>query len=107
MKTASDALKDYILNGRPDSEYTEIFLRISPPYYAIQDASSIGDMFRRYQKKAGITRRLLMEKGFMVCADDWQKNCWYQVLRQHLSHRSLDTMIYIQSVSIFRLILQI
>ena len=34
VKTASDALEDYILNGRPDSEYTEIFLGISP--YAIQ-----------------------------------------------------------------------
>ena len=64
VKTAADALEDYILNGRPDSEYTEIFLRISPPYYAIQDASSIGDMFRRYQKKAGITRQALDGKGF-------------------------------------------
>ena len=26
VKTAADALEDYILNGRPDSEYTEIFL---------------------------------------------------------------------------------
>jgi len=64
VKTAADALEDYILNGRPNSEYKEIFLRISPPHYAIQDASSIGDMFRRYQKKAGITRQALDGKGF-------------------------------------------
>lgn len=64
VKQAADALEDYILNGRPVSEYTEIFLRISPPYYAIQDASSVGDMFRRYQKKAGITRQPLDGKGF-------------------------------------------
>ena len=58
------ALQDYILNGRPSSKDSEIFLRVAPPFYAIADASSIGDMFKRYQRRAGITRQALDGKGF-------------------------------------------
>lgn len=64
VKVAAEAMEDYILNGRPDTEYKEVFLRISPPHYAIQDAASIGDMFKRYQRRAGITRQALDGKGF-------------------------------------------
>lgn len=64
VKVAADALEDYILNGRPDTEYKEVFLRVRPPYSAIQDAASIGDMFKRYQRRAGITRQVLDGKGF-------------------------------------------
>lgn len=64
VKVAAEALEDYILNGRPVSEVNEIFLRIMPPYYAIQDASCIGDMFKRYQRRAGVSRQALDGKGF-------------------------------------------
>lgn len=64
VRTAAEALEDYILNGRPDTECREVFLRTSPPYYAIQDAASIGDMFKRYQRRAGISRQALDGKGF-------------------------------------------
>lgn len=64
VKAASDALEDYILNGRPNSECREVFLRVAPPFSAIHDAVCIGDMFKRYQKRAGITRQALDGKGF-------------------------------------------
>ena len=35
-----------------------------PPFIGIVDASCIGDMFKRYQRKAGINRQALDGKGF-------------------------------------------
>lgn len=64
VRETAEALQDYILNGRPHSEYDELFLRALPPYYPISDASSIGDMFKRYQRKAGISRQALDGKGY-------------------------------------------
>ena len=57
-------VQDYILNARPASNCKEVFLREATPKIAIADAASIGDMFRRYQKKAGIARQALDGKGF-------------------------------------------
>lgn len=53
---AANALADYIKNGRLDSQSNLIFLRTQPPCYPISDSSSIGFMFRSYEKKAGIVR---------------------------------------------------
>ena len=58
------ALKDYILNARPDTDCSEVFLRYQPPHVAIMDATTIGDMFQIYQKKAGIVRQPFDGKGF-------------------------------------------
>lgn len=58
------AVQDYILNARPASENAELFLRVNPPCYAIMDAAAIGDMFKRYERKAGIERQALDGKGF-------------------------------------------
>ena len=58
------ALKDYILNVRPASDCKEVFLRASAPCIALMDAVSIGDMFQKYQKKAGIIRQPFDGKGF-------------------------------------------
>lgn len=41
-----------------------MFLRALPPYYPISDVSSIGDMFKRYQRKAGLSRQALDGKGY-------------------------------------------
>ncbi len=61
---AGAALKDYILNARPDADCPEVFLRYQPPHVAIMDATTIGDMFQNYQKKAGIVRQPFDGKGF-------------------------------------------
>lgn len=64
IPSAAAAVSDYILNARPKSDYSEVFLRLAPPFYAIMDTSSIGDMFKRYQEKAGLTRQPFDGKGF-------------------------------------------
>lgn len=61
---AGTALMDYILHARPSTDYPEVFLRLSPPHSSIMDASTIGDMFQTYQRKAGIVRQPFDGKGF-------------------------------------------
>ncbi len=58
------ALKDYILNARPVSDCQEVFLSLRPPHAAMMDAVAVGDMFSKYQKKAGIVRQPFDGKGF-------------------------------------------
>lgn len=64
MPQAGEALRDYILNGRPqcDSEY--IFLTIKYPIRKFSDDTTFGYMFGKYQKMAGIERRAFDGKGF-------------------------------------------
>jgi site-specific recombinase XerD len=52
--SARDALADYILNGRPQTESRRIFLRNTVPYAPLQDGVSISRIFRKYLKLAGI-----------------------------------------------------
>lgn len=61
---AGIALKDYILNVRPITNLPEVFLSLKPPHAAIMDTVAIGDMFSKYQKKAGIVRQPFDGKGF-------------------------------------------
>lgn len=58
------ALQDYILTARPASDCPEVFLSVMPPTRALMDAVTVGDMFMRYQKKAGIRRVPFDGKGF-------------------------------------------
>lgn len=60
----SSALKDYILNGRRQTECEFIFLKLSPPYGKISDAVALGCMFRSYQKVAGMECSAFDGKGF-------------------------------------------
>ena len=49
-----EALKDYILNGRPDFDDPHVFLRHQPPIGPIKSSSSFGGAYTRYMKMAGI-----------------------------------------------------
>lgn len=64
LNEAAEAVKDYILNARPESDDNTLFLRISAPHKPISNAVSVGEMFKRYQKKAGLKRQTLDGKGF-------------------------------------------
>lgn len=64
VKETGEALQDYILNARPQSECQEVFLRTAAPRTALKDPVSIGCMFRQYQNKAGICRHAFDGKGF-------------------------------------------
>lgn len=47
VSETAEAVQDEILNGRPASDYSKLFLRHSAPAYALCSASAIGDMFKR------------------------------------------------------------
>lgn len=64
LSDVGTALQDYILNARPESDSKEVFLRASAPCVAMMDAVSVGDMFQKYQKQAGIVRQPFDGKGF-------------------------------------------
>ncbi|MDD3253047.1 MAG: site-specific integrase [Lachnospiraceae bacterium] len=63
-KDVGEALQDYILNGRPNCDYQEIFLRIRPPFRPFKDAVCIGDQYDVYCYRAGIKRVPFDGKGF-------------------------------------------
>lgn len=59
-----EAIKDYIIHGRPNSESEYVFLRTKAPYQNLSNGVSIADIFNDYQKKAGIIRKPFDGKGF-------------------------------------------
>ena len=64
LEETGAAIQDYILNARPKTGCTEVFLRCVPPKIAIQDAVCIGCMFKDYERRAGIERHPFDGKGF-------------------------------------------
>ncbi len=51
-----NAIADYILEGRPESDSTYVFLRTIIPYNRLSETKAIGSILEKYRKKAGITR---------------------------------------------------
>lgn len=64
LPETGEAIKDYILNERPDSDCQEVFLREKAPFQAMFDGVAIGYIFDQYAKKAGIERHAFDGKGF-------------------------------------------
>jgi len=54
QKGVGSALADYILNGRPESKSSRVFLRSVAPY---QGLTSVQDILRRWIKLAGVERK--------------------------------------------------
>jgi integrase/recombinase XerD len=50
----AEAMKDYILNGRPKSDVQNVFLRHSTPVGPLKSGSIAGQIFSFYKKKAGL-----------------------------------------------------
>lgn len=55
INTGND-LAEYILYARPQSDSEFVFLRTIAPYRKLSDVGSMGDILKKYQRKAGITR---------------------------------------------------
>ncbi len=53
---AGEAIKNYILNGRPKSEFNNVFLRAHAPYTPLKSTSSLDAILERYKRAAGISR---------------------------------------------------
>lgn len=54
-KVVLNAIADYILNGRPETTSRNVFVRHCAPYSGYHDGVSIACIFRKYQKKAGLS----------------------------------------------------
>ncbi len=63
-RDVGEAIQDYILNGRQDTESDAVFLRIHAPFQAFADGVAIGNMYDYYRKKAGLPRNAFDCKGF-------------------------------------------
>jgi len=50
----SEALRDYLLNARPNVEERHVFLRLKAPYTPISSAVTIGEIYEDCCKKAGL-----------------------------------------------------
>lgn len=63
-KDVGEAIQDYVLNGRQESESDALFLRHHAPFQAFADAASLGYMYNYYRKRAGLARDAYDGKGF-------------------------------------------
>ena len=95
-----EALKDYILNGRPQSADTSIFLRIQPPHKALF-ASSVDMEHALYRQGAGLKRmgfhslRRALGKSLVtagVAAEDVAQVFGSKDVRSITPHISLDAV---------------
>lgn len=64
IKDVGVALKDYILNGRPESEAETIFIRDRAPFQGFASGFTIGNIYDYYCKRAGVERSAFDGKGF-------------------------------------------
>ncbi len=55
-KDAVSAIADYILNGRPSTELTNVFLTEVMPYRKLNDKSSVANVLNKYVKLSGIDK---------------------------------------------------
>lgn len=53
-KDVGEALADYILNGRPQSDCEYVFLRLSSPYNRLKSAVTAGEIYEACCKAAGL-----------------------------------------------------
>lgn len=96
LPEAGESIKDYILNGRPDSDAPEIFLREKAPFVPMASGVGIGYMFDCYCKKAGIDRKPFDGKGFHGLRRRLARNMLVSgtpvtTIAQVLGHQNLDT----------------
>ena len=64
MQAVGEAIKDYILYGRPETDSAYLFIRITSPHVKLTNGIAIMHLFNDYQKKAGIARTPHDGKGF-------------------------------------------
>lgn len=59
-----EAMKDYILNGRPSSDCPNVFLRCQAPYTALKGTSSLDAVIEKYKKQVNISKTPWDGKAF-------------------------------------------
>lgn len=96
LPDVGEALKEYILNGRPDSRSEFIFLRALHPYLPFNRTMALSHLWSGYQKKAGIERYAHDGKGFHALRRTLGRELTLAEIpimttAQILGHRSVDS----------------
>lgn len=86
LTDVGNAIADYILNGRPDSQQPYVFLRTQAPYKKLAGHSNCFAISRKIMKEAGIRQGIDDRKGF---------HC----LRHYLASRLLSEEIPLPIIS--------
>ncbi len=96
LTDVGEALKEHILNGRPDSHSEFIFLRALHPYLPFNRTMALSHLWSGYQKKAGIECYAHDGKGFHALRPTLGKELTLAEIpimttAQILDHQSLDS----------------
>lgn len=59
-----EAMKDYILNGRPSSDCPNVFLRCQAPYTALKSTASLDAVIEKHKKQVNISKTSWDGKAF-------------------------------------------
>jgi integrase len=94
---AALAVSDYILNGRPKSGSSYVFLTEAKPYHKLNDKSSVANILNKYVKQAGIEKSPHDGKSFHafrrsmgIWLLDTSSNP--ELISQILGHQSQDVL---------------
>ena len=84
-----NAVSDYILNGRPKADCTNVFLRVRAPFVAFNSGAQLGKILERICIKAGIEKKkgrsfhsLRRTFGTWLAAEEVQLTMIFQMLGQ-------------------------
>lgn len=96
LPDVGEALKEYILNGRPSTSSEFVFLRAVHPYLPFNRTMALSHLWSGYQKKAGIERYAHDGKGFHALRRTLGKELTLAEVpvtaaAQILGHQSMDS----------------
>jgi len=63
-KDVGEAIMEYILAARPETDYENVFLRVRPPFRPFANGGAIGDVYDYYRLRVGLPRIAYDGKGF-------------------------------------------
>ena len=91
-----NAISDYILNSRPKTDYTNVFLSTRVPYVAFEEGRSLGQMLNRACSRAGVEKKrgrrfhsLRRTFGTWLAAEEIQ----ITTIAQMLGHVKMDSSV--------------
>ena len=103
LTDVGNAIADYILNGRPDSQQPDLFLRTQAPFRKLSGHSACYGISRKIMKDAGIRQGQEDRKGFhclrhSVAARLLSTETPLPVISSILGHRDKDsTKVYLST----------
>jgi len=103
LTDVGNAIADYILNGRPDSQLPHLFLRIQAPHLRLSGSSACYWISCKMMKDAGIRQGKKVRKGFhcfrhYLAARLLSNETPLPIISSILGHKNKDsTKIYLQT----------